>query len=277
MLPGNRTPLRGAGFRFLLAPAIALAAGLFPPPAAAQLGGLEGLARRINSANFYVSHGGLAPDRDDISERGRGLRAFGVETLIEIRTVTRPIPGTSTERDTANVRWTAMEIVRRQGQADTIYHYEVETVTASPRSEDLWLFELGLGYGQVSGFKSGRADLDLRGSVRDLPAVSLYATYEPRNLYFGVRSGFMKLHNFQVYDEAGEVYEGKAESFLAGGVFGYAPEWRDMIPFVEFGYTIRDFPSIDWSEDVVPPGIPRDLSVSGWSIGVGIQFSVGED
>ncbi len=84
----------------------------------------------------------------------------------------------------------------------------------------------------------------------------------------------MKLQGFQIYDDANTAYSAKGESFMAGGVVGYFIEAGGLYLLLEGGYAVRDFPSLDWNEDTLPVDIPRELSVSGWSVGAGIQFPV---
>jgi hypothetical protein len=142
-----------------------------------------------------------------------------------------------------------------------------------------WTFEMGLGYGQLFGFQAGDPQFDLRGQVRDLPAVTLYATYDPLGTYFGVRSGFMKVQGLQVYNEAGNVFAGEADSFLVAGVVGGSTEFQGITVFLEGAYSVRHFPSVEWSslQFSVPldTGLPRELSFSSWTIGTGVQFGLG--
>src|SRR5690606_37709086 len=220
--------------------------------------------------SFYFNAGGLAPGQDGIRTGDWGLAGFGVELLFVIGRVRAQPAGTTTAVASADEprEWTEMRIVRTASGLDTTYVY------AEPPG--LWSFELGVGYGQTTGFEARTPGLDLRGAVRDLPAVSLYANYEPAGVYLGLRSGFMRTQALQVYADDGSVTAGSAESFLAGAVAGKAFGLGSLTLFVEGAYALRHFPSVQWSPDgPLAPEIPRSLTLSGWSLGTGIQFGIG--
>jgi len=240
-----------------------------PKPAAGQLGAVEALLRNATDLSFYFNTGALMPSSDALDTGDWGLAGFGVELLFEVgRVRARSTAATATvAADDAARQWTEMRIVRKGEQVDTTYIYDEDV---------LWTFELGVGYGQVTGFRSRDAGLDLRGAVRDLPAVSLYANYEPLGAYAGLRSGFMRTQGVQVFAEDGSAISGQAESFLAGVVLGKSVAIGSMTLFLEAAYSLRHFPSVQWSTDApLPAGTPRALTLSGWSVGTGIQFGVG--
>lgn len=240
-----------------------------PKPAAGQLGAVEALLRNATDLSFYFNTGSLMPSSDDLDTGDWGLAGFGVELLFEVgRVRARSTAATATvAADDAARQWTEMRIVRKGERVDTTYIYDERV---------LWTFELGVGYGQVTGFRSRDAGLDLRGAVRDLPAVSLYANYEPLGAYAGLRSGFMRTQGLQVFAEDGVPVSGAAESFLAGVTLGKSLAIGSMTLFLETAYWLRHFPSVQWSTGApLPPGTPRALTLSGWSIGTGIQFGVG--
>ena len=168
-----------------------------------------------------------------------------------------------------------MEVVRSGESVDTIYRYDARRVSRpGVPQETVWSMELGIGYGQVMGFEAeDEPRLELRGAVRDLPAVSLYASYEPWGNYIGLRTGFMKTQDLQVVEDGGEAFSGDADAFLFGALTGYAWSLRGMHGFLEGGYSLRYFPSVEWrGPGPLPEGVPRDLGVSGWFVSGGIQF-----
>jgi hypothetical protein len=57
---------------------------------------------------------------------------------------------------------------------------------------------------------------------------------------------------------------------------GYAVEILGFNLFAEGGYSLRHFPSVLWSGGALPPGIPKDLNLSGWFLGGGIQFQIAQ-
>lgn len=273
----SRTGPNGRSARPLACATLVLAALLAPASVSAQFGALEALARNVTDLSFFGGMGGLLPAADEMSS-GEGTFNFGVELLFEIASVERPISGARRPAPADSVRldWTRMEVVRSEEGVDTVYYYEVEPVSPPPApTETIWTVELGIGYGQISGFDLADPSLQLRGSIRDLPAASVYAFYEPLSTYFGIRTGFMRTKGLQVFDrDTGESFTGDAEAFLAAGLLGYAWSVSDFWAFVESAYTVRYFPSVQWSGGALPAGVPTDLNVSGWSVTAGIQFPI---
>ena len=241
----------------------------------AQLGAIEAFARRVSDLSFYFNTGGLVGS-GSVLERGAGsIRAFGVELLFEVAEVERPLEGRVPARaDSVRRVWTGMEVVRSGEAVDTVYTYEIERLPPpAPPTESIWVMEMGIGYGQLQGYQLEDPSLDLKMAVRDLPAVSLYASYEPWGNYFGIRTGFMRTQALQVADEEGTNFNGQAEAFLFGVLAGYAFALEDLWFFVETGFTLRHFPSVEWrGASTLPSGIPRELDLSAWSMGMGLQF-----
>jgi hypothetical protein len=251
-----------------------------PGPVSAQLGAIEAFARRVTDLSFNAHMGGLAPESDDVRADRAGLRSFGLELLFEIGTVERPTGPAPAVTDTATLTWTEMIVEAGPDGVDTTYVYEVrEPSRPEPPTRAIWTFEMGIGYSQLYGFDAGDPTFDMRGQVRDLPAATLYATYEPLGFYFGLRSGFMQIQGLQVYNAAGDVFAGKADSFLLGGLVGKSTEILGINFFLEGAYSIRSFPSVEWRSVQMgislDRGLPRELSFDSWSIGTGIQFGMG--
>lgn len=255
----------------------ALAALSSPLPVEAQFGAIESFARRVSDLSFYFNTGGLVSAGSGLRREAGGVRAFGVELLFEVAEIERELPGGAAPRaDSVRRTWTGMEVIRSGEGVDTVYTYEVERLPPpSPPTRSIWVMEMGIGYGQLQGYELRDPSLDLRMSVRDLPAVSLYASYEPWGNYFGVRTGFMRTQALQIVDEEGTNYSGQAEAFLFGTLVGYAFAIEDLWFFLEAGYTLRYFPSVEWKgASTLPSGIPLDLDLSAWSTGLGLQFPV---
>ena len=248
-----------------------------PSPASAQFGALEALASNVTDLSFVGGVGGLLPS-SSLMCSGRRTFSFGVELLFEIATVERPDPGAHREppADSVRITWSRMEVLRSEEGVDTTYYYDVEEINPPPPpTRTLWTVEMGIGYSQLSGFDLADRSLQLRGSVRDLPAASVYASYEPWSTYFGVRTGFMKTKGLQVFDlDTGDSFSGDSEAFLAAALLGYAWSIGDFWAFTETAYTVRYFPSVEWKGGALPPGVPTDLQLSGWSVSAGIQFSI---
>lgn len=260
--------------------AVAAVVGVAGSPAAmsAQFGPVEALASRVSDLSFYFGTGGISAG-SALETNALGLRTFGVELLFEVAQV----PTAEARRrgaawaDSTRAVLERMEVRRSGDRSDTIYHYSVERV-AAPRGPDdiVWTMEVGIGYGQVEGLRLRDPELELNATLRYLPAVTLYLTYEPLGTYLGMRSGFMRTDALQVVDPGGEVYRGRAEAFMMGAVAGYAFPLPPTFLFVEGGYTLRTFPSVEWTTTPgpLPPGMPRRLDASGWAVTAGIQFPV---
>lgn len=259
-------------------PAIAIATAalllLQTAPVAGQIGVYDALASRFSDVSFFANVGWLSPKSSEV--RADHLTSFGIEVLLVIGSVSRPT-GAPARTDSVVLTWTEMRVTVNEKGADTVYTYEVKPADVRPPSVPIWSFELGIGYGQTTGFDSRVPGLDLHGGVRDLPTVSLYASYVPTGTYLGVRSGFMKLQSLQVYDANDDSWSGEADSFMAGAVVGQVVEVLGLSLFAEAGYALRPFPSIRWEGPPLPAGIPRELSLHAWSIGAGVQFAVGDD
>jgi hypothetical protein len=251
-----------------------------PDRAAAQFGALEAFARKVTDLSFYFNAGGLFSGGEDLRTDDGGLQQFGVELLFSVGSVDRVTGPAPTQTDTARLVWTEMVVVKSDdGSEDTTYVYEVRPTPApTAPTEAIWYFEMGFGYGQMSGFESSDPSLDLRGTIRDLPAVSLYASYEPWGAYVGLRTGYQKLQSLQVFDENGVSFKGRAENFFAGALVGYAKEFAGLNLFVETAVGLRDFTSVEWSGPIGTPPLatlPRALAVSAWTVGTGVQFALG--
>ncbi len=251
-----------------------------PVDVSAQLGAIEVLARRVTDLSFNAHVGGLAPASDEVRSDAVGLRSFGLELLFEIGTVEEEIGPAPEPSDSVSLAWTQMIVEVGPDGTDTTYTYEVTRATpGAPPTRTLWTFEMGLGYGQLVGFEAGQPDFELFGQVRDLPAASIYASYEPMGFYFGMRSGFMHMQGLQGYNASGDAFAGKAESFLLAGMVGRSYEVLGINFFLEAAYSVRYFPSVEWRSQragvPLDPVLPRELSFSSWSLGTGIQFGVG--
>ena len=271
-------PSGGLGGLALIGLAVSLSVA-WPAPAVAQFGAIESLARRVSDLGFYYSRGGIVPRGSGLERSAFGMSSFGVELLFEVAEIPSAAARERQRSAEPSVRQVLTEVEVHEhpdGTADTIRRYEVVRRTPGLRPDDiLWTLEVGIGYGQVQGLELRDPSLDLNATIRTLPAVSLYLSYEPLGTYLGIRTGFLRTHAMQVVDADGTIYDGSAEAFMMGGLLGYAfaldPTWL----FIEAGYTARSFPSVEWSAPGgLPPGIPRELDTSGWGITVGIQFPV---
>ncbi|HSJ24838.1 MAG TPA: hypothetical protein VK929_09235 [Longimicrobiales bacterium] len=252
---------------------VAALVGALPQAVVAQFGIYDALARSFSDVSFYMHTGGLAPATPGV--QANRLSAYGIEVLLEIGAVSRPDGPPRPPADSVSVVWTQMEVTTGAAGTDTVYRYDVRRNSPAQATVPVWTFELGVGYGQLTGFRSSESDIDLRGAIRELPTVSVYATYEPSGTYLGLRSGFIRFQGLQAWDMSGQSWSGEADSFLAGVALGQSASALGFTLFVEGGYALRPFPSIRWSGAALPSGVPRSMDLHGWTIGGGLQFSLG--
>lgn len=225
-----------------------------PSSALAQIGGLDQLFDRITDVSVFGSSSWLHPKPKVLTagtpgepvERG-ALFGYGLELSFEVGKVQR-VSGRRS-RDTTS----------------------------------LVLFELALGYSQIAGFRAQDTTFDFRGALRELPSLSIYASWFPDrrvSFYTGIRSGFAELHNAQFYDsgEDGPVYPIEAQTIQAGLVAGIFAELFNLDFFVEPSYVYRKFPSlkVDTEDPItIPKRFPRELDFSGFVLSFGVQVPIG--
>ena len=137
--------------------------------------------------------------------------------------------------------------------------------------------ELALGFNYLTGFRSQNTEIDLRGSMRTIPELSVYATYQKTGLvepYVGVHTGLLDLWHVQAYDAESRQYKIDSESFQAGVTAGIVVHGI----WLEGSYRFRNFPSLDYTtpegSDVIPSSFPRSMNLSGFTIRAGYQFSI---
>lgn len=252
--------MRSAGLAFAVL-------GLWTSPAAAQFGLVESLFDRVTDISFYASRGALWPHSSEVKAE-HGLRGFGVELLFEVDAVKRRVA--PPPADSVVLRWKERQVTRQGASADTVDTYAVEK-RPDEGLEEVWEFELALGYGQVTGFALRAPGLDLHGSVLDLPAITLYATHVASGVYAGLRTGMVQTHALRLYEPGGTVYKASADAFALGGALGWGHEVRGTFPFLEAAWAGRSIPSLEWDADALPAGAPRQLRLSGWSVSAGVQ------
>lgn len=142
-------------------------------------------------------------------------------------------------------------------------------------------FELGLGTNFLRGFAAVEPTLDLRASIRTLPQISVYATFmglaenSPIQPYAGVTFGFAELWNARGYDPEGNVFELTADTYEIGATGGLYMDWSALRGlYVDVGYRVRNFESLNWSTETIPANWPRSIDTSGWIVNVGWQFRI---
>jgi hypothetical protein len=187
---------------------------------------------------------------------------------------------------------TSWVLERRQlgtsdGRVDSLRMYTPKVASKADTLRPNIRMELGLGYGQFTGFESSNPDFEIHGTVRETPTLTLYGTWEPRNSwitpYLGVRTGLIQLHNVQLLQpgtaDTVVVYKASSDVFQLGGVFGVSTNSSNfpLAAFIEVGYHVRKFPSVEWatnSSGKIVNDLPHEFDFSGWTLELGIQAHI---
>lgn len=207
---------------------------------------------------------------------------FGIEMIWRVREIARngmaAIP--TVQRHTGTTRTT------RRAAGDTVAYTETtETYAVVPgpdTASKYWILELALGYSQFASVRSRDASFELRGTARELPALTVYLSFDGYlgavTPYVGVRSGIIDIQNLQAIDGVRgietTVYSATPRAFQLGGIIGLAFGTWMLQPRIEYAYHLRDFPSLQWSPGKVPTRVPREIAFSGSTITVGLQINV---
>lgn len=250
--------------------ALAVCSAVTPERASGQF---EGFLEKVTDVQFSTSCWSSTGEFD----RTSCLKNYGIEVLWNLGRFPRP----PKEPSTATRKLVRLEVTT----GDTLFVYE--PVPPSPPSPGPILLELGLGWGQITEIESAHPRLELHGSVRELPSVSLYATQTAirGQPYIGIRSGIIKLQNAQMVASRGDTatavkgYFGSAEAFQLGAVLGSAIQLQTNLHLtVEYGYHRRYFPSVAWAPSPadLPIDFPRSLDFSGHSLSLGLQVKLRE-
>lgn len=156
----------------------------------------------------------------------------------------------------------------------------VETELDLPINEDsLWAGTLGVGYNQLNLNGDLGAGRRMRGTLKDLPALSLYLGRKTSASYFGLTIAVSELSNGRIHTDPqpGTANPGpikvSANAFSFGASYGY--EYNHV--FIEIGYMMRYFPSLAYELPAMS-GFPNDLRekmyAGGFMIRVGGALGV---
>lgn len=145
--------------------------------------------------------------------------------------------------------------------------------------------EVGIGASYFRGFREAKgAPIELRGAVRSFPTISAYVTKEGQRRdggidpYLGVSFGISDLWNVQAYDSDRKEYALKGQTFDYGAEVGvFYPIRGSLGAFAEVRYRRRQFPSVDWSGDVVPTGASRSFDFDAVVLALGAQVRMNDD
>lgn len=244
--------------------------------AAAQIG-FESLLGSISDIDVSFTCWSTSADLKASDCPGR-KNGYGVEVLWAITRLPLTTPTTKTE-------WVPSErtVTTSDGRTETTVK-EIQKQTRVARYSVA--LELGLGYGQFSGFQSADTLFEISGTVREIPSVAIYGTFEGPFFkyvqpYVGVRSGLIQLKGVQLrtpaVGDSTSVYSGTGDVFQIGGVLGLTAGGDRLSAFLEGTLNLRRFSSVQWNAGAgarQPEFFPTSLDFSGPSLSLGIQIHV---
>jgi hypothetical protein len=227
-----------------------------------------------------LAHGGFT------DHKCPGKSSFGLEMIWRVREIAMDGAGKqdSVLKHTSRTR-TTKPAVRGTG-VDTTTTDTFAVVPSTDSTVKKWvILELALGYSEFASLRSRDASFELRGTARELPALSVYGSlegYVPQvTPYIGLRSGVIDVQSLQAVDgvllDTTTVYSAAPRAFQLGLLAGLAWTKTSIQPTIEVAYVFRDFPSLQWSSasrSSVPTRFPRELSLSGWTLTFGMQISL---
>jgi hypothetical protein len=242
--------------------------------------------------NFFWTQVG-SPRGDLKPERGAGAAGIGFELGVPIpgganRTLRAKSTRSSKPSGTdCKARYLRGELKQGEPCADTIVvgvkrirsardiSYEEQVrIDEFAWEVPLLTLELAAGFSQSGAFVSRRPGNDLRVSLREIPAVSLYVNYRPRlpvigrviGTHFGARTGIISLIGGRAFGE-------NASARLSGEAFQFVvTRLHGINVFADGAYMWRHFNSVDWDTEAGLPNLPRSIDFSGPSLTFGVQF-----
>lgn len=159
------------------------------------------------------------------------------------------------------------------GQATTFE--EVLEIKPFSWEEPTVTLDLGVSFAQSGAFVHNDRTADVRASLRELPALTLYATFQTTTptWYLGARTGFLSLYNGRAYRDTTMKFN--AETLQLGPVIGMIQTIKGVDVFIEAAYLWREFRTVDWETAAkVPAVLPHRIDLSGASLLVGLQFDL---
>lgn len=244
------------------------------------------IIKDVNSISFYMGcWSARAPlQRNDCLSKAAD---YGVDATYQVTKV--PLPWSTNRTIEGGWKATRREITDHNGKKDTTDI--MVPVDDSTAMSSFLQIDVGLGYSEFSGFSALDNSFELRGAVRELPAVSVFGTLSSdtpgsifRKLLFrvGIRSGLIQLNDVQAVEPRGDetlgVYAGTAQTFQIGGVAGVALAWKkEIYPYFEYNWERRKFASVQWAaqeQPTAPERFPRELDFSGPSVSIGLRIQL---
>jgi hypothetical protein len=135
-----------------------------------------------------------------------------------------------------------------------------------------WLIELAVGYDQ-SYFRGKLLDrYSLRGTIRDLPAISIYASHSS-SFYFGFGTGLVSLNNMAAYEDGHKRFTVGGDTFDLSGKVGRLFRYERATLFFEAAYHARFISSVNYGMGA-SDSLPGSLYFGSLIFSVGGQISL---
>lgn len=231
-----------------------------PSGAAAQFEFVRELFRNVTDLRLVVTRSDYRPRWTSppyVETRGGGSTGLGLELLFGAGSIYGAAPEQPPPEPT-----------------DTTAPQE------EPQGPELVYLELAVGYTDAN-FDAFTSEWEIRGSLRQLPAITLYGSFVGTGkaaFYIGLRSGLVQLSGTRAFMSTGEVFAAGAQSIQIGALGGVvAGIWKANI-FVEGEVARRRFASLEWTkviaapDKLLPASFPRDFHFSNYSVSIGVQL-----
>jgi hypothetical protein len=305
--------MRQSRFAFLLILLFASAAHAQSTTASVlAFGGIDKLLDRIDGINIFYgrnttsssSHPDVTPWGHDygvefsfhvanfFDRNPKGNESFKqrIEDALHVGKARKPVTAADSAALAAQYDTTSMTIKKRSNvaaMAGTLTRVDtVLVLTPKAAKPDTYVdFDLGISYGQLDGVRQ-ILPYEVRGYVRELPALSLYATVRPfggwwsfLGFYGGVRVASISLQDTQLFvptSDSVPIVSLSASTFatgLTGGLEFALPNNVRLV--VERSSMRREFNSLAYNPSKsIPRDVPHSLSLSGSNIDFGVSFPI---
>lgn len=143
-----------------------------------------------------------------------------------------------------------------------------------------WDIELAVGYDQMFLRSKFVNKYGLRGTIRNLPAISIYAS-SPNGLYAGFGTGLVSLSNVSAFLDGHRAFSVGGDTFDLAGKIGVSKDLGDKVAtrysranlFVELAYHARFLGNVSYGMGA-PDTLPGSLFFGGVVVSVGAQISL---
>ncbi|HEX8111793.1 MAG TPA: hypothetical protein VF516_28875 [Kofleriaceae bacterium] len=143
-----------------------------------------------------------------------------------------------------------------------------------------WDIELAVGYDQMFLRSKFVNKYGLRGTIRNLPAISIYAS-SPNGLYAGFGTGLVSLNNVSAFLDGHRAFTVGGDTFDLAGRIGVSKDLGDKVAtkysranlFIELAYHARFLGNVTYGMGA-PDTLPGSLYFGGVVASIGAQVSL---